>query len=93
MRRPADRDSYGLRGLDLISTFIEEAYVDAGSLTYADTKPLKVNDFIRRVLVPEVGVCLIARDRQLDRDEAIVELQDSRSYGMAISAPDADDAD
>lgn len=75
-----------MRGLDIISTLIAADFVDTGRLTLPATKPFSVDNFVRRVLVPEVAVTLISLDRQLLREDAIAELEASRSFGLAINS-------
>jgi hypothetical protein len=56
----------------------------------ADTvAPLTPDDFVRRVLVPEVAVALIEEDLGVSRTAAIRTLRDSAQYGVAIFPDDA----
>ena len=48
------------------------------------TEPLTPHDFIRRVLVPEVSLRLIATDRNVNLDEAEEIRRESRQYGNAM---------
>lgn len=46
--------------------------------------PMTPQDFIRRVLVPEAAVILIAQDRGLQRQDALRIRSESSAYGLAM---------
>lgn len=48
------------------------------------TVPLTPNEFVQRILVPEVATALIMQDMDLDKREAIRTLRDSAAYGVAM---------
>ncbi|KAK1218659.1 hypothetical protein PQX77_018647 [Marasmius sp. AFHP31] len=54
--------------------------------------PLDPKEFIQRILVPEVAVCLIMEDRKTrgasDYNEAVHVLRDSAAYGVAMFPDD-----
>ncbi|KAF8903497.1 restriction of telomere capping protein 4, partial [Gymnopilus junonius] len=58
------------------------------------TAPLTANEFIERILVPEVALRLVLEDKDLDIDteedvkEALEILRDSSSYGVAMFPED-----
>ena len=67
------------------------------TLDPALTAPLTPNDFIRLILVPEVGLRLIMEDQGLAKDSGIVEavkiLRESANYGVAMFPEDGGEWD
>lgn len=62
-------------------------------LTSLSCAPLDVTAFLRRVLVPEVAVCLIAEDLKIGRDEAIQVKEDSSAFGKAMFSMSEEDVE
>ena len=51
-------------------------------------KPLDVESYLRRVLVPEAAVRLIQNDQNCDYESAVTILNESRAYGAAVFGQD-----
>lgn len=81
--------SYGLIGLEVILNTLDNMFtspsLDTSKLDTAQTAPLPTDIFIRRVLIPEVAIRLIAEDLNLSPKDPKVHstLEDSRAYGVA----------
>lgn len=86
--------SYGVRGYEVIYQTLHTMFL--GSLPLATftkaARPLSPDFLLRKVLVPETALCLIADDLKLKVTDPRVRsiLEDSRTYG-AIMFPDEDD--
>ncbi|PPR01464.1 hypothetical protein CVT24_001868 [Panaeolus cyanescens] len=84
---------------ELGSAIIQQTLYDLfppDSVDPAVFTPLTANEFVQRVLVPEVAVRLIMDDQFLDGDEgmqkAIIILRESSAYGAAMFPDDSADA-
>ncbi|KAF8132224.1 RTC4-like domain-containing protein, partial [Mycena galopus ATCC 62051] len=82
---------------ELGSVIIHQTLYDMFPLTAIDphlVDPLTPNEFIQRILVPEVGMRLVMEDMGLDLDDradkqhAVAVLQESASYGVAMFPED-----
>lgn len=73
--------SYGPVGLEVISTILDMMIIDT-----KETFPLPTEFFVRRVLIPEVAIRLIAEDlnRSINDPDVQKTLEDSRAYGVAL---------
>lgn len=85
---------YGVRGYEVIYLTLHTMFLGSPSLaTFTKAaRPLSPDFLIRKVLVPETALCLIADDLKLKVTDPRVRstLEDSRTYG-AIMFPDEDD--
>lgn len=70
----------------MITVKLNKLFVKDGLATARSKgiKPLSVDNFVRRVLVPETAVYLIGQDLELERPQAIAVLKQSRSFGLAV---------
>ncbi|KAI5477937.1 hypothetical protein MNV49_005726 [Pseudohyphozyma bogoriensis] len=86
---------YGPRGFEVFMASLRKRFVDldAPLLTPDAAKPLEVSAYLRRVLVPEVTVALIAQDLSCDREEATKVRQESSAYGKAMFASSEEERD
>lgn len=89
--------SYGPRGLEVMFTTIKGLFTEGMPLLTAQrTRPLDVDFYVRRVLIPECAVELIRHDygfAQTTREQAEAIREDSRAYGKAVFPSDVDAAD
>ncbi|KAJ7030004.1 RTC4-like domain-containing protein [Mycena alexandri] len=85
---------------ELGSVIIHQTLYDMFPLTNIDpvlVDPLTPNEFIQRILVPEVGMRLVIEDMDLDSEDrtdkkrAVAVLRDSASYGVAMFPEDGGD--
>ncbi|KAJ7188773.1 RTC4-like domain-containing protein [Mycena filopes] len=85
---------------ELGSVIIHQALYDMFPLTTIDPNlvdPLTPNEFIQRILVPEVGMRLVIEDMDLnpearsDKKQAVAVLRESASYGVAMFPEDGGD--
>ncbi|KAJ6593384.1 RTC4-like domain-containing protein, partial [Mycena capillaripes] len=85
---------------ELGSVIIHQTLYDMFPLTTIDpylVDPLTPNEFIQRILVPEVGMRLVMEDMDLDPDvksdkkQAVAILRESASYGVAMFPEDGGD--
>lgn len=85
---------YGIRGYEVIYRTLQAMFLGPSRIASITklARPLSPDFLIRKVLIPEAALCLIADDLKLDRTDPLVRktLEDSRSYG-AIMFPDQDD--
>lgn len=78
--------SYGPQGLEILKDVLEQEIVGLSLIIPSLIKPLDVESYIRRVLVPEAAVRLIQEDQQCEHDAAVTILHESRAYGAAAFA-------
>ncbi|KAF7297965.1 RTC4 domain-containing protein [Mycena chlorophos] len=80
------------------SVIIHQTLYDMFPLTEIEPQlvnPLTPNEFIQRILVPEVGMRLVMQDMDLDiedsadKKQAVAVLQDSATYGVAMFPDDS----
>lgn len=87
--------SYGEIGLMVISFTLNALSTSNPKrkikLNQGITNPLSPEDFIRRVLVPEVANLLIAEDKGVSMEEAEEIRRDSREYGNAVFSAEIKD--
>ncbi|KAJ7099513.1 RTC4-like domain-containing protein, partial [Mycena belliarum] len=85
---------------ELGSVIIHQTLYDMFPLTSIDpdlVDPLTPNEFIQRILVPEVGMRLVIQDMHLDvedrsdKKQAVAVLRESASYGVAMFPEDGGD--
>ncbi|KAJ7496832.1 RTC4-like domain-containing protein [Mycena latifolia] len=85
---------------ELGSVIIHQTLYDMFPLTTIDpdlVDPLTPNEFIQRILVPEVGMRLVIEDMDLDvadrsdKKQAVAVLRESASYGVAMFPEDGGD--
>ncbi|KAJ7655731.1 RTC4-like domain-containing protein [Mycena polygramma] len=85
---------------ELGSVIIHQTLYDMFPLTAIDpdlVSPLTPNEFIQRILVPEVGMRLVIEDMELnpetksDKKRAVAVLRESASYGVAMFPEDGGD--
>ncbi|KAJ7935204.1 RTC4-like domain-containing protein [Mycena leptocephala] len=85
---------------ELGSVIIHQTLYDMFPLTAVDpdlVDPLTPNEFIQRILVPEVGMRLVMEDMDLNPDDksdkkrAVTVLRESASYGVAMFPEDGGD--
>ncbi|KAF4569831.1 hypothetical protein EYR40_008811 [Pleurotus pulmonarius] len=85
---------YGEQGSNIIHQALYSLFPPS-SIDPASVTPLAPNEFISRVLVPEVAVALIMEDRRLKGDkgkaEAVKILRESAAYGVAMFPEDGGD--
>jgi RTC4-like domain len=83
--------SYGELGSVIIHQTLYDLFPPA-SIDPNLNSPLTVNEFIQRILVPEVGVRLIMEDQGLEGEEgmetAVCILRESANYGVAMFPED-----
>lgn len=85
--------SYGPRGSEAINNALRSLFVDQIPLiTPVSCAPLDVPAFLRRVLVPEAAVALIAEDLNISPEEAKQVKHDSSAFGRAVFGTQAEDA-
>ncbi|GAA94792.1 hypothetical protein E5Q_01446 [Mixia osmundae IAM 14324] len=76
---------YGTRGYEGIYKAIQLNFTMKGRLRREQVEPIDPTTFMRRVLIPEVGMALIREDLACSREESLRILEESRDYGMAIN--------
>ena len=83
--------SYGEQGSVIIHQTLFDMFPPA-SFDPARILPLTPNEFISRILVPEVALSLIMEDRDLEGDDgmqqALIVLRESSTYGVAMFPED-----
>ncbi|KAL7004489.1 hypothetical protein EMMF5_005970 [Cystobasidiomycetes sp. EMM_F5] len=89
---------YGPRGFEIIMKWLNDAFVATSLLLADDVKPLDVQGYLRRVLVPEVAILLIQEDNSqpgvpCSRVRAVRILKKSRAYGSAVFPSSGEDAE
>lgn len=78
------RLSYGALGFEAIYNQLQITMVQSNVLTDHVARPIDVEGYLRRVLVPEAAVHLIQEDQGCDRNTAIEVLKESKPYGLAV---------
>lgn len=78
--------SYGPQGFQILKEVLEEEFVQHNMISSSRIRPLNIDSYLRRVLVPEAATLLIQEDQQCDYDTAVRILKDSRAYGAAVFA-------
>lgn len=78
--------------------WLNDAFVATSLLLADDVKPLDVQGYLRRVLVPEVAILLIQEDNSqpgvpCSRVRAVRILKKSRAYGSAVFPSSGEDAE
>lgn len=64
---------------------LETHFVDTcRSLTTSSASPLSIQDYLRKVLLPEAAISLIAQDQKCTRDEAAEIRKESVGFGVAV---------
>ncbi|KAJ8695066.1 hypothetical protein PTI98_007685 [Pleurotus ostreatus] len=85
---------YGEQGSNIIHQSLYSLFPPS-SIDPSSVAPLSPNEFISRVLVPEVAIALIMEDRRSKGDkgraEAVKILRDSAAYGVAMFPEDGGD--
>ncbi|CAG8459252.1 3290_t:CDS:2, partial [Dentiscutata heterogama] len=74
---------YGAKGLYIIKSTLYNL-ITSKEITYSMTKPLKPDEYLDEVLVPETAVRLIAQNRRVELDQANEIMKDSAEFGMYI---------
>jgi len=69
-------------------TRFKQIFVDTNILAERNSRPLGIDAFLRRVLVPEAAAALIQEDSGFSRSDALKTLKASRSYGLAVCGLD-----
>lgn len=77
-------DSYGALGFEAIYNQLQITMVQSSILTDHLARPMDVEGYLRRVLVPEAAICLIQEDQDCDRKTAIDVMEESKPYGLAV---------
>ncbi|KAA1125553.1 hypothetical protein PGTUg99_018938 [Puccinia graminis f. sp. tritici] len=82
---------YGPQGFDVINQTLYPHFVGSGNtMTDRLAHPLSPEYFLRKVLIPEVALALIAEDLQLTPQDPLVlkTLEESQKYGLAMFPDD-----
>lgn len=80
----SEKNSYGGLGFEAIYNQLQTSLVKSAMVADHLVRPLDVDSYVRRVLVPEAAVCLIQTDQSCERSQAIAILEESRAYGLAV---------
>ncbi|CAH7668154.1 hypothetical protein BY996DRAFT_4584177, partial [Phakopsora pachyrhizi] len=79
---------YGVKGFEIIFDTLHRHFLSPHLLnsTTEYAKPLPIEYYVRRVLLPETALCLIAEDLKLSPNDVQVRktLDESRKYGVAL---------
>ena len=78
------RFSYGALGFEAIYNQLQITMVQSNILTDHLARPIDVEGYLRRILVPEAAVYLIQEDQDCDRKTAIEVMKESKPYGLAV---------
>ncbi|KAF8912384.1 RTC4-like domain-containing protein, partial [Mucidula mucida] len=74
---------YGEQGSVIIQHTLFDMFPPA-TINLNDIKPLNANEFMQRILVPEVAKSLIMEDQNVAPAKAIKILRESTTYGVAM---------
>lgn len=80
--------SYGHQGFEVLKKILEDEFVEHSMVSPSRIRPLDVESYLRRVLIPEAAVRLIQDDQQCDYTSAVTILSESRAYGAAAFGHD-----
>lgn len=79
--------SYGEQGSVIIQHTLYDLFPPS-SINQPFIKPLTANEYVQRILVPEVAVKLIMGDQNTSYEKAVAVLRESSNYGVAMFPED-----
>ncbi|KAK4699048.1 hypothetical protein P7C70_g7219, partial [Phenoliferia sp. Uapishka_3] len=82
---------YGPRGFEQMIKSLNECFIEIPLLNARRAAPLPVDAYLRRVLIPELTIRLIAQDMGQSREVAKETAVESRAYGKAMFASSDED--